>query len=106
MKKIMGLALALTLSLTLSAVAAEKGGTVKTVDPATGTFTLEDGTQLSVSTGQVNLQPGDQVLAAYETKDGKNVVTEVNRVIIGPDGRMTSNIAGHAIDRMNEVQGD
>ena len=102
MKKILGLTLALTLALSMSAVAAEKGGTVKSIDPATNSFTLEDGTQLTVSQGTViELAPGEKVRAAYEVKGGKNMVVEINRMTTGPDGQLTT-----AIDRLNQIEGE
>ena len=107
MKKIFGLTLALALTLPLSALAAEKGGTVKSVDQANHTITLEDGTQLTLSTGgMTELAPGEQVRAAYEVQNGKNVVTELNRVTKFSDGQLMTNLGGPSVDRMNERQGD
>jgi uncharacterized protein YrrD len=81
MSKVLGLSLALVFALSLPAIAAEKLGTVKSVDRASQSFTLEDGTQLSVSDGALaDLTPGQKVRAAYEVKGGKNVVTQLNRV--------------------------
>src|SRR5438552_11283855 len=86
MKKILGLTLALALALPLTAVAMEKGGTVKSVDRASHTFTLEDGTQLSLGAGATgDVMPGEQVRASYEVKDGKNIVTDLDRVTKGID---------------------
>jgi hypothetical protein len=80
MRKILGLTLALMLTLPLVAVAAEKAGTVTTIDPASQTFTLDDGTKLTASQGVLlNITPGDQVRAAYEMKGGENVVIEMER---------------------------
>jgi len=80
MKKVLGLTLALTLAVAASAAAEEMKSTVKSIDPMNQSFTLEDGTQLSLSGyGLIQLAPGDQVLAAYEMKDGKKVVTGVTR---------------------------
>jgi len=80
MKKVLGLTLALTLAVAASAVAEEMKSTVKSIDSMNQSFTLEDGTQLSLSGyGLIQLAPGDQVLAAYEMKDGKKVVTGVTR---------------------------
>ena len=80
MKKVLGLTLALTLAVAASAVAEEMKSTVKSIDSMNQSFTLEDGTQLSLSGyGLIQLSPGDQVLAAYEMKDGKKVITAVTR---------------------------
>ena len=80
MKKALGLALALTLGLSMAAAAEETRSTVKSIDHMTNTFTLEDGTQLSLSGyGLTELAPGDKVLAGYEMKDGKKIVTGVTR---------------------------
>ena len=80
MKKVLGLTLALTLAVAASAAAEEMKSTVKSIDSMNQSFTLEDGTQLSLSGyGLIQLAPGDQVLAAYEMKDGKKVVTGVTR---------------------------
>jgi Cu/Ag efflux protein CusF len=107
MRKVLGLTLALMLGLSLSAAAEEKQGKVKSIDRASQSFTLEDGTQLSVSDGTLSeLQPGEQVRAAYEVKGGKNLVIEMNRVAIGPDGQATTNFKGMGRDRSNEIQGD
>jgi hypothetical protein len=87
MKKALGLMLALALTLSVSAAAAEDTwGTVTSINPES--FTLADGTQLSLS-GQplTELSLGDHVLVSYEMKDGKKVVTAV------------------APDRMYEIQG-
>jgi hypothetical protein len=99
MKKVLGLSLALVFALSLPAIAAEKLGTVKSVDRASQSFTLEDGTQLSVSDGALaELAPGQKVRAAYEMKNGKNVVIELNRVVTGPDGMPTD-----ATERLNNL---
>ena len=80
MKKVLGLTLALTLTVAASAAAEEMRSTVKSIDSMNQSFTLEDGTQLSLSGyGLTQLSPGDQVLAAHEMKDGKKVVTGVTR---------------------------
>ena len=80
MKKALGLTLALMLGLSMTAAADEARGTVKSIDRMSNTFTLEDGTQLSLSGyGLVELSPGDKVLTGFEMKDGKKVVTGVTR---------------------------
>jgi hypothetical protein len=80
MRKALGFALALTLALSLPALAEETKGTVKSVDPASQSFILEDGTQLWMSEGRpAELLPGDQVLATYAMKGDKKVVVELKR---------------------------
>jgi uncharacterized protein DUF1344 len=80
MKKALGLALALTLTLSLSAAAEEAKGTIRSINPADHSIVLEDGTRLWVSEGQfADLSLGDQVLAAYEMKDNKNIVIQMTR---------------------------
>jgi Cu/Ag efflux protein CusF len=86
MKKALGLTLALMFGLSLSAAAADLQGTVTSIDRASQSFTLEDGTQLSVSDSMLSeLTLGAKVQASYEMKDGKNVVIELNRLSIGID---------------------
>jgi len=106
MGKGLGLALALTLALSLSAAAAEmKAGTVKAVDPATHSFMLEDGTQLSVSDSYLSdLKPGDKVEAVYEMQGGKKIVTDLNRRTIGIDGQATTNFGSATPDRLNSIE--
>ena len=81
MKKAFGLVLASALLVSVSAVAAEEmQGKIVDIDRASQSFTLADGTQLSLAAPQLSeLAPGDHVLAAYEMKDGKKVVTSVTR---------------------------
>jgi hypothetical protein len=89
MKKAFGLmaAFALIMSVSTAATAEEKWGKITSVDPATKTFTLADGTQLTVSDQQMGkFEPGQDVRASYEIKDGKKVVTDM------------------AADRINELQ--
>ena len=86
MRKTLGLALALTLGLSLTAAAAEMQGTIRSMDTRNHTIVLEDGTRLWVTEGQeATLSPGNYVQAAYESKDGKRVVTELERHV-GLDG--------------------
>ncbi len=76
----LGLAVALSLGLTLPAAAENTAGTVQSIDKADKSFVLQDGTRLSVvSDRHLDMVPGDFVLATYETQDGKNVVTRVER---------------------------
>ena len=78
MKKALGLALALTLALSLSAAAEQAKGTISSINPADHTIVLDDGTRLWVSEGQLaDLSLGDQVQAAYEMKDNKNIVIQM-----------------------------
>jgi Cu/Ag efflux protein CusF len=80
MKKALGLALALTLTLALSAAAEQAKGTIYSVNPADHSIVLDDGTRLWVSEGQfADLSLGDQVQAAYETKDDKKIVIQMAR---------------------------
>ena len=107
MKKLLGIALSLALAFPLVAHAAEMNGTVKTIDRANQAFTLEDGTQLTLSEGALaELAPGEKVRAAYEVKNGRNVVIELSRVTNGPDGQLTTNFAGPLHDRANDIEGD
>ena len=86
MGKILGLALALTLGVSLTAAAEEMRGTIRSMDTSNHTIVLEDGTRLWVSEGQqATLSPGNYVDAAYESKDGKKVVTILEKKV-GLDG--------------------
>ena len=90
MKKALGLVAAFGLVLSASAAGAgETWGKITAVDPKSGTFTLADGTQVTVSDQQLGgFTLGDNVTMSYEIKDGKKVITNV------------------APDRMYEIQGD
>jgi Protein of unknown function (DUF1344) len=80
MKKALGLALALTFAFSLSASAEQAKGTIRSINPADHTIVLDDGTRLWVSEGQfADLSLGDQVQAAYEMKDSKNIVIQMAR---------------------------
>ena len=86
MRKTLGLALAMTLGLSLTAVAEETRGTIRSMDTGSNTIVLEDGTRLWVTEGQAaTVEPGNYVQAAFESKGGKNVVTEL-QVRTGLDG--------------------
>jgi len=54
-------------------------GKVMAVDPAGKSLTLDDGTKLtipeSVKFNRADLKPGAAVKAAYEVKDGQNILT-------------------------------
>ena len=68
-----------TMLLAGVAAAAEIEGKIKSVDPTTRSITLENGTQLVIPTEAVVedhrlLQPGAEIRASYEEKDGQKVV--------------------------------
>src|SRR5262249_16944601 len=94
MKKALGLTLALTLILSLSAAAEQAKGTVYSMNPADRSIVLDDGTRLWVSEGQfADLSLGNQVQAAYETKSDKKIVVEMAHP--GLEG---------TFDRLNSIQ--
>ena len=69
MGKTLGLALAMTLGLSLTAMAEETRGTIYSMDTSNHTIVLEDGTRLWVTEGQeATVSPGSYVDAAYESK--------------------------------------
>jgi Protein of unknown function (DUF1344) len=87
MKKAVGLAIALTLTLSMAASAEETRGTIRSTNAADSSIVLDDGTRLWVSEGQfADLRPGDHVQAVYETKAEKRFVTQMHRRPPGPDG--------------------
>ena len=81
MKKAMGFVMAGALLVATSAVAAEEmQGRIAYIDRAHSSFTLEDGTEVSLSRDQLmDFAPGNHVLATYEMKDGKKVITAITR---------------------------
>lgn len=86
MGKTLGMALALTLGLTVVAAAEEARGTIRSMDTHNHTITMEDGTRLWVTEGQeATLSPGNYVEAAYESKGEKKVVKELQKKV-GLDG--------------------
>jgi Protein of unknown function (DUF1344) len=86
MRKTLGLALAMTLGFSLTAMAEETRGTIRSMDTSNHTIVLEDGTRLWVTEGQeAAVSPGNYVEAAYQSKDGKKVVTGLERRV-GLDG--------------------
>ena len=92
MRKVLGLVLALLVTVALSAAAEEVKGTVKAIDRADHSIVLDDGTKLTVSDSQLTtLTPGDQVRAMYQMEGGKNVVTDLGLRGIGSDFRGTTN---------------
>jgi hypothetical protein len=86
MGKTLGLALALTLGLSLTAAAEETRGTIRSMDTNNHSIVLEDGTRLWVTEGQeATVSPGSYVDAAYEAKGDKKVVIELHPRV-GLDG--------------------
>jgi Cu/Ag efflux protein CusF len=80
MKKVVAVAFALVLGLSMAAWAGEVAGTIQAVDSAERVITLDDGTKLWVAEGIAidNLKEGAKVKASYEERDGKNVVTSID----------------------------
>lgn len=79
MGKALGLTLALLLTLSLSAAAEQATGTIKMIDRTDNSIVLDDGTRLSVSYNHLmDVAPGNQVQAVYETQGGKKIVTELS----------------------------
>ncbi|HEV8310372.1 MAG TPA: DUF1344 domain-containing protein [Methylomirabilota bacterium] len=79
MRTILGVALALVLALSVTAVwAAEIEGKIQSVDPNDRVVVLEDGTKLWLAEGlsMDTLKPGAKVKASYEERDGKNITTQ------------------------------
>ena len=71
-----------TMLLAGVAAAAEIEGKIKSVDPTTRSITLENGTQLVIPTEAVVedhrlLQPGAEIRASFEEKDGQKVVLKL-----------------------------
>ena len=61
------------------AAAGEVEGKIKSVDPTTRSITLENGTQLMIPPGAVVedqrlLQPGAEIRASFEERDGQKVL--------------------------------
>lgn len=78
MKKVLGVALALLLVVSVAGAWAEEiQGKIQKVDPADRTFVLEDGTQLWVAEGlsMDTLKEGASVKATYEEREGKKIAT-------------------------------
>lgn len=71
-------ALALVFSFA-TAQADEASGKIASVDPASGSIVLEDGTAFTIAEGMSveGLEPGTEVKVSYEEKDGQLVATEV-----------------------------
>jgi hypothetical protein len=84
-------AIAVIVAVPLAASAGELTGTVKSVSPAEKAFVLADGTQLWADDRQImELQEGVKVRATFEERDGKKIVTEIDRRVV-VDGVETSN---------------
>jgi hypothetical protein len=71
-----------TMLLAGVAAAAEIEGKIKSVDPTTRSITLENGTLLVIPTEAVVedhrlLQPGAEIRASFEEKDGQKVVLKL-----------------------------
>jgi hypothetical protein len=79
MSRMVAVAVALVLALSLTAWAGETAGTIQTVDNSERTIVLEDGTKLWVAEGlpMENLKEGVKVKVAYEERDGKKVVSSI-----------------------------
>lgn len=106
MGKFVAFAVVVILACSLPALAAETTGQIKAVDAAGSSFTLEDGTQLWLSDGAAaGLAPGEKVRATYETKGDRNVVTELGRLTMGPEGRETTNFGGPTGVSVDSEQG-
>jgi len=77
MRRIMGLAVAVVLALSMAAWAGELEGKIQKVDPADRMFVLEDGTQVWVAEGvpMDKLKEGAKIKASYEERDGKKIAT-------------------------------
>jgi hypothetical protein len=80
MHKVLGITLALLLSLGVAGAWAEEiAGKIQSVDAAEKAIVLEDGTKIWVAEGvpMDNLTEGKTVKASYEERDGKKVATSV-----------------------------
>jgi ferric-dicitrate binding protein FerR (iron transport regulator) len=80
MKKTLGIALALLLTLGLAgAWAGEVEGKIQSLDSSDRMIVLEDGTRLWLAEGlsMDTLKEGAKVKASFEERDGKNVVTGI-----------------------------
>jgi len=71
--------IAVVMMLAPAAWAADVQGKIKSVDPSGKMVTLDDGTQLTIpptiKVEKQALQPGANVKASYEEKDGQKVAT-------------------------------
>ena len=107
MKKVMGLALALLVTVVLPVAAEEVRGTVKAINPADHSIVLDDGTKLTVSDRQLtNLTAGDQVRAMFQADGGKNVVSDLDLRGIGSEARGTTNWGPSYGMDLNSIQAE
>jgi uncharacterized protein DUF1344 len=79
MRKVLGITLALLLSLGVTAWAGEISGKIQSIDPAERAIVLDDGSKLWVSEGVAldGLKEGANVKASYEERDGKMIATSL-----------------------------
>jgi hypothetical protein len=79
MRRIMGLAVAVVLALSMAAWAGEIQGKIQKVDAGDRSIVLEDGTQVWLAEGlpMDKLQEGKTVKASFEERDGKKIVTSL-----------------------------
>jgi hypothetical protein len=80
MERVIGIATALIVLLTIGGAGAEEiRGKVKSLDIAARAFALEDGTRILVAEGlpMDALKEGRSVKATFETRDGDRVATSI-----------------------------
>ena len=79
MRKVLIVAVVLTLALSGAAWAADVQGKIKSVDTSEKSFMLEDGTKIWLGEGVAieTVKEGADVTVSYSEKDGKNVATTV-----------------------------
>jgi len=79
MKRVLGIALALLLGVSVAAWAEDVAGKIQSVDPSERAIVLDDGSKLWVAEGvsMDALKEGATVKASYEERDGKKVVTSI-----------------------------
>ena len=79
MRKMLIVAVVLTLALSGAAWAADVQGKIKSVDTSEKSFMLEDGTKIWLGEGVAieTVKEGADVTVSYSEKDGKNVATTV-----------------------------
>ncbi|TGQ63676.1 DUF1344 domain-containing protein [Mesorhizobium sp. M00.F.Ca.ET.186.01.1.1] len=72
-------AVAATLLLSTAAFAGQTEGLIKKVDKDTMTLTLDDGKayKLNPETDLESLQPGMDIVIAYDVTNGENVITDM-----------------------------
>ena len=80
MLKAMVSGVALVVTLSSAAWAADVQGKIKSVDTSEKSFVLEDGTKVWMGEGVAmdKLKEGADVKASYDEKDGRNVATSVD----------------------------